>query len=108
MVVMVALDGEAFVDEGAGGFIQDLPDGITLARRSEGEESEAGEGHAVVGTLADADLGGDRPGDDLGDVLAVEVKFPGGAEVFPEGEGGVSGLIGPRDFPGDRHDSAIG
>ena len=42
------------------------------------------------------------------DVLSVEVEFPGSTEVFPEGQGGVTGLIGPGDFPLDRHDSAIG
>ena len=108
VVVMVVLDGEAFVDQGTRGFVEDFPDRVTFAGRAEREEAEAGEGHAIVGAFADADLGGDRPGDDLGDVLPVEVELPGGAEIFPEGEGGVAGLIGPRDFPVDRHDSAIG
>ena len=95
VVMMVILDGQALVNEGAGSFIEDFPDGITFASRAEGEKSKAGKGHTVVGAFADPDLGGNRPGDDLGDVLSVEVKFAGGTEVLPEGEGGVTGLIGP-------------
>ena len=93
--MMVVLDGEALVDEGTRGFIEDFPDRVTFAGGAKRQEAEAGKGHAIVRAFADADLGGNRPGDDLGDVLTVEVKFPGGTEVFPEGQGGVTGLIGP-------------
>ena len=106
--MMVVLDGEALVDEGTRGFIEDFPDRVAFAGWAEGEESKAGERHAIVGAFADSDLGSYGPGDGLGDVLSVEVELAGGAEVLPEGEGGVSGLIGPRNFPVDRHDSAIG
>jgi hypothetical protein len=93
--MMVVLDGEALVNEGTRGFIEDFPDWVTFAGWAKRKEAEAGKGHAIVRAFADADLGGNRPGDDLGYVLTVEVKFPGGTEVFPEGQGGVTGLIGP-------------
>jgi len=108
VVVMVVLDGEPLVDEGPGGFVEYFPDRIALTRGAEGEETEAGEGHSIVGTFADAYLGRDGPGDDFSDILTVEVELAGSTEVLAESKGGMAGFVRSGSFPGDRHDSAVG